>query len=205
VGTDNRAAGALAGDALGRFSADRWGCDISAWVSLESSATESSAAGNLAAERMAGYRDGYERRCPIADELVTILDGGDRVITAERKVATLLDDIEGDRIVVVGLNEDAASGALSAARHAGRRKDVWVSGQGADPSARRTIACDEHYLASVAHLPERFGEVLVPTLLDAIEGMAVPSRIDTPIELVTADRIRVLFPDVAPCDGPEGS
>ena len=179
VGTDNHAAGALAGDALGRFSQERWDCDINAWVSLEASA-----AGTLGAERMAGYRDGYERYCAIPDDAAIVLDGTDRVVTAQRRVAALLEDLRGGRILIVGLNEDAVTGALRAARSAGREKDVWVSGQGADPSARRSIACDEHYVASVAHLPERFGELLVPTLMAAVEGREVPSRVDTPIRLV---------------------
>jgi ribose transport system substrate-binding protein len=195
AGTDNHAAGMLAGEALGRFSQERWDCDISAWVSLESSA-----AGSLGAERMAGYRDGYERHCPIPADRLVVLDGADRVVTAQRSVARLLEGTPGDRILVVGINEDAVTGALAAARGVRRADDVWVSGQGADPSARRSIACDEHYVASVAHLPERFGEVLVPTLLDALAGRDVPPTVDTPIELVSGPRIRDLYPDVAPCE-----
>ena len=123
-------------------------------------------------------------------------------MTAERQVADLLEDVRGGPIVMVGLNEDAVSGALAAARRAGREDDVWVSGQGADPSARWSIACDAHYVASVAHLPERFGEVLVPTVLAAVEGGQVPSRVDTPIELVSGDGIRELYPSTPPCQEP---
>jgi ABC-type sugar transport system substrate-binding protein len=195
VGTDNHASGVLAGEALGRFSRERWDCEIDAWVSLEASA-----AGALGAERMAGYREGYERHCDIPSASTTVLDGTDRVVTAERQVADLLEDVRGRRIVIVGLNEDAVAGALAAARRAGREGDVWVSGQGADPSARASIACDRHYVASVAHLPERFGEVLVPTMLAAVEGRGVPERVDTPIELVTRDTIRDLYPATPACE-----
>ena len=199
VGTDNHAAGALAGEALGRFSKRRWDCEITAWVSLESSA-----AGALGSERMDGYRDGYERHCPLPADRTFVLDGTDRVVTAQRQVAQLLADTPGDRILIVGLNEDAVSGALAAARAARREGDVWVSGQGADPSARSSIACDDHYVASVAHRPERFGGILVTTLLDAIDGDEVPARIDTPIDLVTGSTIRLLYPDIPPCDSGDG-
>jgi ribose transport system substrate-binding protein len=200
AGTDNHAAGVLAGEALGRFSRERWDCEITAWVSLESSA-----AGALGRERMDGYRDGYRRLCPIPAEGSIILDGSDRVVTAQRRVAEVLQDTPGDRILIVGLNEDAVEGALAAARSAKRTKDVWVSGQGADPSARWSIACDEHYVASVAHLPERFGAILVPALLDAVDGREVPARIETPIELVAGRAIRELYPDIPACRDAERS
>jgi ribose transport system substrate-binding protein len=200
AGTDNHAAGVLAGEALGRFSQDRWDCDITAWVSLESSA-----AGQLGDERMAGYREGYERHCPIPADRSIVLDGTDRVVTAQRGMAQVLLGAAGHRILVAGLNEDAVSGALAAARAAGRSDDVWVSGQGADPSARWSIACDPHYVASVAHLPERFGGILVPALLDVLAGGVVTSRIDTPIALVQGQDIRDLYPGIAPCEAPAAS
>jgi ribose transport system substrate-binding protein len=128
-----------------------------------------------------------------------VLDGTDWVVTAQRGVARVLRETEGHRILIVGLNEDAIEGARAAARAAGRTEDVWVSGQGADPSARWPIACDDHYVASVAHLPERFGDVLVPALLEAIAGRRVPARIETPIELVQGPGIRELYPDIPAC------
>lgn len=194
VRLDQAESGRVAGEAMGRFASRRWDCEIDAYVSLEASA-----AGSDAIARMAGYREGFERHCPIPPAADIVLDGADRVATAEAQVERMLRRTRGSRIVVVGLNEDAILGAIEAAVATGRTGDLWYSGQGADPSIRRTIACDRQYVASVAHFPERYGAIAVPVLLDALAGEAVPDIIDGPLELVTADDIRRLYPGTESC------
>jgi ribose transport system substrate-binding protein len=195
--TDDREVGRTAGAAVGAFVRDRWGCDITAWVSLESRDAE-----GAASLRMQGYRDGYEEACSLEGKRTWRLAGADRLATAESQVSRLLTALPGRRVIVVGLNEDAVAGALSAARRAGRSDDVWVSGIGADPSARSAIACDRRYIASVALHPERYGELVVPALLAALEreGASSAERVlDVPFELVTRADIRAVFPDIPPC------
>jgi ribose transport system substrate-binding protein len=193
---DQLESGRIAGEAMGRFAADRWDCKIDAYVSLEASA-----AGADATDRMAGYREGFERHCPIPSKADVTLDGADRVATAQARFARTLRQRRGDKLVVVGLNEDAIAGAMDAADAAGRTRDVFYSGQGADPSVRLHIACDRQYVASVAHFPERYGDLALPALLDAIAGEPVPELLEGPMELVTAEDIRDHYPDIPACDG----
>ncbi|MFV2062065.1 MAG: sugar ABC transporter substrate-binding protein [Chloroflexota bacterium] len=192
---DQAESGRLAGVAVGRFASERWDCEIGAYISLESSDADPDGRA-----RMQGYRDGFEEQCPMPAVSFS-LDGADRLITAQTQLAGLLDDIEGDRIVVVGLNEDAVLGAMAAATDAGRATDLWYSGQLADPSIREHIACDGQYIASVAQFPERFGELVVPTILAAIDGKDVPRIIDAPLQLVDARNIRETYPDTPACRG----
>lgn len=190
---DQAESGRLAGEAVGRFAEERWQCDVRAFVSLESG---SPAADGRA--RMQGYRDGFEERCALPEALY-LLDGADRLATAQKAIDDLLVDLDGARIVVVGLNEDAILGAMAAAASAGREADLWYSGQLADPSIRQTIACDEHYIASVAQFPERFGELLVPALVATLEGQVVAAVMEAPLALVDATNIRDLYPDTLAC------
>lgn len=191
---DQAASGRLAGDAVGRFAAERWECETSAYLSLESSDADPDGRA-----RMAGYRTGYEEHCPLPGRTF-VLDDADRLVTAQTQVTSRLEGLQGKRIIVVGLNEDAILGAMAAASAAGRADEVWYSGQLADVSIRERIACDDQYIASVAQFPERFGEQLVPLLVSAMDDGAVAPVVDAALALVTASNVRELFPDTPACD-----
>ncbi len=191
---DQAASGRLAGEAVGRFAAETWDCQASAYLSLESNDADPEGR-----ERMAGYRAGYQEHCPLPERTIQ-LDDADRLVTAQAQVTRQLEDVPGKRILIVGLNEDAVLGAMAAAEAVGRKDATWYSGQLADAAIRQVIACDEHYIASVAQFPERFGSLLLPVLDDALEGRSVPPVIEAPLELVTAGNVRQLFPDTADCD-----
>jgi ribose transport system substrate-binding protein len=188
------ASGRLAGEAVGAFAAEHWDCVVNAWVSLESGDADPDGRA-----RMQGYRDGFTDHCPLPEKSFT-LDGADRLATAQTQVGDLLPEMRGKHNIVVGLNEDAILGAMAAVGAAGREGDVWYSGQLAAPSIRGHIACDEHYIASVAQFPERFGGPVVGALIDAIEGRAVAPRIEAELSLVTSTNVRALFPDTPSCD-----
>ncbi len=190
---DQAESGRMAGAAMGQFAALRWGCDVKAYISLESDDGDS-----IGAERMQGYRDGYQEYCELPKETRT-LSGAQHLVTAKTQVAAALEKLKGKPILVAGVSDIAILGAMEAAADAGREDHLWYSGQLADPAIRAEIACNDRYIASVAQLPERFGSALVPTLLDAIEGRDVVPRIDAELQLVTAENVRQLFPDTPAC------
>jgi len=190
---DQAESGRLAGAAMGQFAADRWDCDVKAWVSLGSGADDP-----IGGARMAGYREGYREHCDLPKQKRRLNDA-QHFITAQTQMGDVLDAIKGKRIMVAGVSEDAILGAMNAATRSDRSNHLWYSGQLADPAIRQTIACDKHYIASVAQFPERFGDTVVPALMEALDGTEVPPRLEAELQLVTADNVRDVFPDTPAC------
>ena len=191
---DQAESGRMAGSALGAYAAKRFDCDVKAYVSLESSAED-----EIGGARMDGYIEGYQEHCELPKQTRRLTDA-QHLITAQKRFVEVLDDIKGRPIMVAGVSEDAILGAMSAAQRRERTNHVRYSGQLADPAIRKKIACDRNYIASVAQFPERFGATVVPALVDAIEGQAVPSLLEAELELVTAENVRELFPGTPACD-----
>jgi ribose transport system substrate-binding protein len=191
---DQAESGRLAGSALGALAAKRFECEVKAYVSLESGVSDV-----IGGARMEGYREGYQEHCPLPEQSITLNDA-QHLVTARTQFADVLEDVKGKPIMVAGVSEDAVLGAMSAAAKRDRANHVWLSGQLADPVIRQTIACDNHYVASVAQFPERFGDTVVPAMVDLIGGEPVPSQLLAELELVTAQNVRELFPDTPACD-----
>lgn len=191
---DQVESGRLAGAALGALAAERWDCDVKAYVALGSGAGDA-----IGSDRIDGYRTGYRESCKLPRQK-RILSDAQFLITAKTGMEQVLGEISGKPIIAAGVTDLAALGALQAAADAGRPNHVWVAGQLADPEARQAIACEARYVASVAQFPDRFGERVVPVLLEAIEGGTVAPRIEAELGLVTSENVRQLFPDTPDCD-----
>ena len=191
---DQTESGRLAGAALGALAAERWDCDVKDYVALGSGSGDA-----IGTARMEGYLTGYREQCKLPRQKRTLSDT-QFLITAQTGMAGVLDEISGKPILVAGVTDLAALGALQAAAEAGRPNHVWVAGQLADPEARQAIACEARYVASVAQFPDRFGARVVPALVEAIEGGVVEPRIEAELGSVTAENVRQLFPDTPACD-----
>ncbi len=201
MGADNHEAGRLGGAAIGKFAKETWDCDYTAYVSLES--TGAKAASDA---RMGGYRDGFQEYCPIINE--KIQPDVDRTDKAIGTMSDVLTALPGDRIVVVGINEDGIVGTIGAAATLGRSGDVYYSGQGADEFAWKEIACNPNYIGSVAYFPENYGKTLIPAIIDILDGKAVtpdgaggtvPDRLLNQHVVVNKDNIRTIYPNTPAC------
>jgi ribose transport system substrate-binding protein len=195
MGANNKEAGRMAGAAIGKYAKDTWDCDYTAYVSLESTA-----AGAANTARMGGYREGFQEFCPIPAEKERVLDGADRTDPALEQMTNLLGALPGDRIVVVAINEDGILGAIGAANTLGRQTDLYYSGQGTDPSIWKEIACNPNYIASTAYFPERYGTLLIPNMVKALQGETIPKEIFTEHEIINKDNIRTVYPETPACD-----
>jgi ribose transport system substrate-binding protein len=185
----------MAGAAIGKYAKDTWDCDYTAYVSLESTA-----AGAANTARMGGYREGFQEFCPIPADKERVLDGADRTDPALEQMTNLLGALPGDRIVVVAINEDGILGAIGAANTLGRQTDLYYSGQGTDPSIWKEIACNPNYIASTAYFPERYGTLLIPNMIKALQGETIPKEIFTEHEIINKDNIRTVYPETPACD-----
>ena len=194
MGANNHEAGRLGGAVLGKYAKDNWDCDITAWVSLESTA-----AGAANTARMGGWRDGFKESCPIPADKEHILDGADRTDPALEQVTNLLGALPGNHIVVVAINEDGILGAIGAANTLGRQTDLYYGGQGTDPSIWKDVACNPNYIVSVAYYPERYGTLLIPNMIKKLQGEEIPKEIFTVHEIVNKDNIRSIYAETPAC------
>jgi ribose transport system substrate-binding protein len=194
MGANNREAGRMGGRAIGQYAKENWNCDFTAYVSLESTA-----AGAANADRMGGYREGFKEHCEIPAAKERVLDGADRTDPALEKMSDLLGALQGDKVVVVAINEDGILGAIGAANTLGRQKDLYYSGQGTDPSIWKDIACNPNYIASVAYFPERYGDLLIPNMVKHLGGATIEEQIFTEHQVVTKDNIRTIYPETPAC------
>ena len=201
MGANNHEAGRIAGAAAGQFAKEKWNCDYTSYISLES--TGAKAASDA---RMGGFRDGFKESCPLINEKVQ--PDVDRTDKAVATMADVFTATPGDRLIVVGINEDGVIGALAAAKTLGREADVFVAGQGADEFAWQDIACNPQYIASTLYLPERYGKTLIPAMIDILDGKeitedgaggTVPKNLFTSHSLVNAGNIRDTYPEIPAC------
>lgn len=194
MGANNARAGVLGGEGLGRWVEENWDCEIDAWVSLEDFGV-----GSVNDARMDGQREGFENICgPIDDSIVRELDAGrqDIALPAFSDTLTALPDAE--RIAVVAINDDGISAALAAARTAGREDQIAASGMGVDPLSHCEIAAAGQWIGSTAFFPERYGEVGIPYLIDAINGEEVPEDLFVDHTYVDSSNIAEFY-DVSGC------
>lgn len=182
MGAANEYAGMVSGAAMGKYAKDNWNCEYDAYVSLESTA-----AADANRLRMGGNRKGFEQYCPIVNE--KILDA-DRTDPARTKFADTLTSLpDKKRIIVVAINDDGIVGALAAAKTAGREADIFVAGQGADPTSWCGIQNNPNWIGDAAYFPEKYGEIAVPWLIRAAKGETIPEQLLVPHVLVDKNNI----------------
>jgi ribose transport system substrate-binding protein len=191
-GVDNYRAGHMAGAALGNWIADAWNGQFERLVILEEPRV-----GALPAARLLGQIDGLEEVVGEIDATKRIyLDSGNTSEQSQTEMLNALKDLpDQHRIAVVTINDDAAIGALSAARELGREADVVIVGQGADRIARGEIRHpDSRIIGSTAYWPERYGEKLIPLAVKILQGQAVPPAVHIDHEFINADNIDAFYP-----------
>jgi ribose transport system substrate-binding protein len=184
MGANNLYAGYIAGAAVGKYFKSHFSCKYDTFVSLESSA-----AGIVNDQRLGGYRQGFTSVCGKIHSLKKI-DGADRIDPARTKFADALTALPGQHhIIVVSINDDGIEGALAAAKTAGRVDDLYVSGQGADPSAWCLITNNKQWIADAAYFPEKYGLIGIPYLIKLVKGQTVPKELYVPHVIITAKNI----------------
>lgn len=196
MGADNTKAGMLAGQAVGDDLKAENNCTYEAVVTLD---TKGAGATTLA--RMDGMIAGFEASCGKIDPAkFHSLDVGGTTDAAVTKFGDQLSAIKpGGIVVVLSLNDDMSLGAFAAARTAGRESEMRLAGQGADPTSWKDIACNPQWLADTAYFPERYGTILIPAVVDLLNGKTIEKNLFTQHQVVTKDNVRTLYPDTPTC------
>lgn len=191
VGADDERAGFLVGTALGLTARIRNGCASNTLIVLADSATTT-----VGPQRAAGIRAGINDQCPRLTNEV-LLDAGtpDRAYASFTNALTALPD---DADILVAAVDDGAALGAAAAIPAARAAHITLAGIGADQRARCEIVANPRWTGDAALFPDRYGEVAVPALLDAIQGRELPGNMYVETKFVTADSLGDYY-DLSDC------
>jgi ribose transport system substrate-binding protein len=193
VGADNYQSGYMAGEALGNWIKKNWQGQFEHLVVLEEYR-----AGALPAARIQGQLDGLQAVTgEILPDRVTYLDSGNRSDISEKQMLKALKGLPDQRrIAIICFNDDAALGALLAARKANREQDVVIVGQGADRMIRPEIRRPRsRVIGSTAFMPEKYGEKLVDLAMKILRGEPVPPAVYTDHMFINVENIAIFYPE----------
>lgn len=192
-GVDNYRAGFLAGQALGEWIEANWHKRFDRVIVLEEPR-----AGALVAGRIRGQMDGLQSIVgEIAADRILYLDSGNRTEVSEGQMMRALDALSRfHHLAVIAFNDDAALGALAAARARHRENDIVVVGQGADRPARAELRRPRsRFIGSTAYMPEKYGERLIRLAQRILRGEPLPPAIYMEHTFITKDNIDTFYPD----------
>jgi ribose transport system substrate-binding protein len=198
-GVDHYRAGHMAGVALGRWLVEHWKGAFDHLIILEERRP-----GAVPATRIQGQLDGLQEVIgEVPASQIRYLDSGN---TAEISQANMLEALQelpdARRLAVISFNDDAAFGALCAARELGRESDVVIVGQGADRIVRKEIRHPKSRLVgSTAYWPEQYGKKLIEVATDILNGEPVPPAVYNEHIFITAENIDEFYPELSTTEG----
>ena len=108
---------------------------------------------------------------------------------------------QGAPILITAINDQSVSGMLRAVQQQGRGEDALVVGKGADEL--ETMVAEEHFIASVAYFPERYGNYLIPLSLMRLAGHDVPAAVTVNHVMISPANICQFYPEYE-CQGEPG-
>jgi ribose transport system substrate-binding protein len=191
-GVDNYRSGKMGGTALGKWIQENWAGTFDKLVILVEPR-----AGSLPESRIQGQLDGLaEVLGPIAEDCqVTIDSGNTRAMTETMMQRTLSVMPTLTKIAVISFNDEAAYGALQAARKANRESNLVIVGQGADRLIHDEIRNPaSRIIGSTAFMPEKYGEQLLDMALRILHGELVPPAVYIEHVFINADNINSYYP-----------
>lgn len=174
-GVDNYRAGHMAGVALGDWVRDSWGGQYDRVILLEEPR-----AGAVPATRIRSQLEGFTAVAgPVPEDCVLSLNSGNTREVSERAMLAALKRLPDlHQLVVMCFNDDAAIGALEAARRLDRERDIIIVGQGADRRVRQELERPgSRIIGSTAFSPEEYGEKLVALAMRLLGCEQVPPAV----------------------------
>jgi ribose transport system substrate-binding protein len=195
-GPDNRAAGRIAGRALGAFAQENWPGQQVLGVLIGDLADPASATG----ERVQGINDGVRESLPMLR--FASLDTGGQSVRADTLLTRFLRTQSG-RLLIATLDDLAAVYAKNAIEMSRRQSDCVIVSQGVDrdihggASEKKELDPNNRggvVLGSVAYYLDRYGYEVLPLALRLLNGETLPERTVTRHILVTATNVFREYP-----------
>lgn len=191
-GVDNYRAGHMAGMGLGEWLQQHWDGNFDTLIVL----TESRA-GPMPEARIQGQLDGLEEVVgSLADRETIRLESGNTSSYSEAQVSKVLESMPaGRRLAIACFNDDAAIGALRAARRLGCEENVVIVGQGADRRVREELRRENsRIIGSTAYRPEGYGELLLDLALRILSGKSAPPAVYIDHVFITPQNVAHYYP-----------
>ena len=196
-GPDNRAAGRIAGRALGAFAQENWPGQPVMGVLIGDLADP----GLAIADRVEGIGEGVRESLPALK--FASLDTGGQPIRADALLTKFLLTQRGQRLLIATLDDLAAVYARNAIEMQRRQSDCVIVSQGLDRNihggANEKKEIDPHnrgsvVLGSVAYFMDRYGYEVLPLAMRLLAGETLPPRTVTQHRLVTAADVFSEYP-----------
>jgi ribose transport system substrate-binding protein len=196
-GPDDRAAGLIAGQALGKFAVENWSGDRVLGLIVGDVAGPNPAIG----ERIQGITDGIHEALPTLQ--LASLDTSGQSMRADALLTRFLQQQRGQRILIATLDDLTAVYAKNAIEMNRRQSDCVIVSQGLDPnihggaSEKKEIDPNNRgsvVLGSVAYYMDRYGYDVLPLTLRLLSGDSLPPRTTTQHLLVTAGNVFSEYP-----------
>lgn len=195
-GADNELAGKVAGKYLAESSKEDFGGEPDCILLVEDSAS-----GEAVLARVRKAVDGFKEVYPdFPDDKVYSVDATSDASTAQKVVADFLSaHPDFSKIAIVTMHDIATTGALAAIETAGREEDCILVAQNETmylQYIKENPKAPEHevYKGAVAYFFDRYGSLIMPYVIDALEGKEVPDTISVPHEVVNRENAKELFP-----------
>ena len=181
VGVNNYSAGFSAGVALAEFAAKRWRTLPDALLLLESPP-----AGRTVQSRLVGVWRGVESKVgPLPPDSVKHLDSGGDKATSKSVVQGFLRKHPAERVLIAGINDESAIGAVEAIEQKARRRHVAVVGHGGSAEILEMVADpDSCCIGTVSFHSELYGPDLISFAQAILRG-----RSNTPAHYIAHEFI----------------
>jgi ribose transport system substrate-binding protein len=198
-GPDNRAAGHIAGQALGAFARENWSGEQVLGVLIGDLAAPSVAI----RDRTQGITEGVHELLPTLQ--LAPLDTGGQSVRADALMTKFLLTQSGKRLLIATLDDLAAVYAARAIEMNRRQSDCVIVSQGLDPnihggaSEKKELDPNNRssvLLGSVAYYMDRYGYQVLPLALRLLAGETVPPSTVTHHRLVTAADVFREYPPI---------
>jgi ribose transport system substrate-binding protein len=192
-GVDHYRAGHMAGVALGNWLVEHWHGSFDQLLILEEHRP-----GTLPAARIQGQLDGLQG---VVGQVPTFkiihLDSGNTTDISQANVLKAIESLpDKHRLAIICFNDDAAFGAIRAARQVGREADVVIVGQGADKNVRHEIRQpNSRLIGSTAYWPEKYGARLIDVALRILNGEPVPPAVYNEHIFITPENMDDYYPE----------
>jgi ribose transport system substrate-binding protein len=191
-GANNFQAGLIAGQYLGRWARQAWQGEVDSMVMMELPR-----AGVVPSSRLTGMVEGIRSVLRHLEEVpVTYIDGNGLLTGSWEAMRRQLRKTKPHHVLVGGINDPSAMGALRAFEEAGIVETCAVVGQNGSPDAREELRRPRtRFIGTVTYHPELYGEGLIRLALDILNFKMVPPAVFIQHQLMTAKNVDTLYPN----------